>query len=264
MAFGKYIRTDKNGTKIYHDYTCRRCGGRGGADAWAYTGWTCYECGGSGQSRTPSVYKEYTPEYRAKLDAQAEKRRQKKMAQAQAEKAEKQAAWKQAWGFVNDRIYIVGLEDSFSKKDEIKAAGGRYNGCTGWYFSEPHDEFQTVEMTAEECLIEDAWAKLDWRSTIRETLEAKLPKKPGSEHIGTVGDKVNMELTLTRTRYFDTQFGTTWVYTFEDEAGNVLVWKTANYLEQEDGSKLRVKGTIKAHDEYNGVKQTVLTRCKIA
>ena len=43
-----YIRTDKNGTKIYHDYTCPRCGGAGGADQWIYTGWTCYECGGTG------------------------------------------------------------------------------------------------------------------------------------------------------------------------------------------------------------------------
>mgnify|MGYP003165815777 CR=1 FL=1 len=44
-----YIRTDKNGTKIYHDYTCPRCGGAGGADQWIYTGWTCYECGGTGR-----------------------------------------------------------------------------------------------------------------------------------------------------------------------------------------------------------------------
>ena len=27
-----YIRTDKNGTKIYHDWTCPRCGGAGYAD----------------------------------------------------------------------------------------------------------------------------------------------------------------------------------------------------------------------------------------
>ena len=24
-----YVRTDKNGTKIYHDWTCPRCGGAG-------------------------------------------------------------------------------------------------------------------------------------------------------------------------------------------------------------------------------------------
>lgn len=34
---------------IGHPIPCRRCNGRGGGDAWAYTGWTCYECG----ARTP-------------------------------------------------------------------------------------------------------------------------------------------------------------------------------------------------------------------
>ena len=26
---------------------CYRCGGRGGSEAWRYTGWTCYRCGGN-------------------------------------------------------------------------------------------------------------------------------------------------------------------------------------------------------------------------
>lgn len=259
----QYIRTDKNGTKIYHDYTCTRCGGHGGSEAWRYTGFTCYECGGSGRTDKPQVIKEYTPEYRAILNAQAAKRREKKMAQAQAEKAEKQAAWKQDKGFKNDRIYLVGIDNSFDRKDEIKAEGGRYNPYTGWYFSEPHDEFQTVEMTAEECLVEDAWGKLDWRNTISETLKAKLPQKPASEHIGQVGDKVDIEVTHTRTGYYDTQFGTTWVHNFQDAAGNILIWKTSACSGFEKDT-LRIKGTIKAHDEYNGIKQTVLTRCKIA
>ena len=262
----QYIGTDKNGTKIYHDYTCPRCGGRGGSEAWKATGWTCYECGGSGKVMTPEVIKVYTPEYRAILDARAAKRREKKMAQAQAEKAEKQAAWKQEKGFVADRIYLVGLEDSFCRKDEIKAAGGRYNEYTGWYFSEHHPEFQTVEMTAEELLYEDAWGKLDWVAawSIREKLKAKRPE-PASEHIGEIGSKVDIEVTHVRTRYYDTRFGTTWVHTFKDASGNVLVWKTScACLDIEDGGKARIKATIKDHDEYNGVKQTILTRCKIA
>ena len=53
-----YIRTDKNGTKIYHDYTCPRCGGAGGADQWIYTGWTCYECGGTGRVSNPQIIKD--------------------------------------------------------------------------------------------------------------------------------------------------------------------------------------------------------------
>mgnify|MGYP003307418617 CR=1 FL=1 len=72
------FKIDKNGTKYYHDYTCPRCGGAGGAQAWAYTGYTCYECGGSGRTSKVKIIKVYTPEYRAKLDEQREKRWQKK------------------------------------------------------------------------------------------------------------------------------------------------------------------------------------------
>lgn len=62
------IRVDKNGTKYYEGMVpCSRCGGAGGADAWAYTGWTCYKCGGSGKEH--GKWKEYTPEYEARLNA---------------------------------------------------------------------------------------------------------------------------------------------------------------------------------------------------
>lgn len=63
-----YLRTDKNGTKYYANYTCPRCGGAGGGNQWIYTGWTCYECGGTGERSTPVIEKEYTPEYAAKLE----------------------------------------------------------------------------------------------------------------------------------------------------------------------------------------------------
>lgn len=257
-----YVRTDKNGTKIYHDFTCDRCGGRGGSEAWKFTGWTCYKCGGSGRVMEPQIIKEYTPEYRAKLDAQAAKRREKKLAQAQAEKGAKQAEWKASKGFQNDRIHVVGIEDSFNLKNDIKAAGGRYNEYTGWYFSEPHEEFKTVEITAEEALIEDEWGKLDWRNTIRDAVKAKQPANP-SKHIGAVGDKLELEVTHIRTGGYDTQFGYTYVHSFKDADGNILVWKTAACSGFES-TTLRLKGTVKDHDEYNGVKQTILTRCKIA
>ena len=55
MAKIVYLRTDKNGTKYYANYTCPRCGGAGGSDKWAFTGWTCYECGGTGESSTPVI-----------------------------------------------------------------------------------------------------------------------------------------------------------------------------------------------------------------
>ena len=65
----QYIRTDRNGTKIFHDWTCPRCGGAGRSDNWWQTGFTCYACGGTGKRNTPKEVKEYTPEYAAKLEA---------------------------------------------------------------------------------------------------------------------------------------------------------------------------------------------------
>ena len=270
----QYVRTDKNGTKIYHDYTCDRCGGKGiffigvcnGVPVPSHVDeGVCFKCFGSGKMEKPEVIKEYTPEYRAILDARAAKRQEKKLAEAQAEKAAKQAEWKQSKGFVNDRIHVVGISNSFERKEEIKAAGGRFNEYVGWYFSEPHEEFKTVELTTEECLYENRFCGLDWVAAwkIREILKAKLPANP-SRHLGQVGGKIEVEATFKRTRWYDTQFGTTWIYTFEDNDGNCLVWKTSASIEPREGDKVRIKGTVKEHDEYNGVKQTVLTRCKIA
>lgn len=259
----QYIRTDKNGTKIYHDYTCSRCGGRGGSEAWIHTGWTCYDCGGTGRTDKPRIIKEYTPEYRAKLDAQAAKRREKAMAKAREENVALQAEWKASKGFVNDRIYVVGIKDSFDLKDSIKAAGGRYNEFPGWYFSEPHEEFKTIEISAEESLIENEYGRLEWRNDIRQTVEARMPANP-SEHIGSIGDKIALDAELIRISFYDHKFGTTWIYSFQDADENVLIWKTSSCQDIERGDKIRLRGTIKGHDEYNGVKQTVLTRCKIA
>ena len=46
----------------------------------------------------------------------------------------------------------------------------------------------------------------------------------------------------------------------EDDAGNqIKVWK---YL-GEKGEDVEIKGTVKEHDEFEGVKGTVLTRISI-
>lgn len=84
------IKVDRNGTKYFMvDRPCDRCGGAGGADAWAYTGYTCYKCGGTGQGGS-EIVKEYTPEYEAKLEA----RRQARAAKWEAEHAEEIAKQK--------------------------------------------------------------------------------------------------------------------------------------------------------------------------
>ena len=44
----------------------------------------------------------------------------------------------------------------------------------------------------------------------------------------------------------------------------MLVWKTNNHLDECINSCVySIKGTIKEHKEFNGIRQTILTRCKL-
>lgn len=93
-----------------------------------------------------------------------------------------------------------------------------------------------------------------------------------SEWIGTKGDKFEMELVFVKSIWFESQFGYSAFHFFKDENGNTFKWSSAKDLMVKEGSaerclaqgeKIKLKGSIKDHSEYNGVKQTVITRCKI-
>lgn len=274
-----YVRTDKNGTKIYHDYTCKRCGGQGGAEQWIYTGYTCYECGGTGRSTKPEIIKEYTKEYAAKLEAQRAKRAAKK----QQEVAPKnKAEWLANNGFTPDGFTCVFLGDTYAAKEQLKAAGAKYDACYGWHADHEVEGFYSMAVSVEELAELDAWGKYNYYEDreVWTALEARknttykqLIGATESNHYGNVGEKVQMELELVRVGFFDTFYGSQTVYTMKDAAGNLFVWKTTSCLERvengecvmiEKGDRFTLKGTIKEHSEYKGEKQTVLTRCRVA
>lgn len=100
------------------------------------------------------------------------------------------------------------------------------------------------------------------------------------EYFGNVGDKFELTLTFDKIFGFETMYGYQYIILFHDDENHVFKWSSANgnykvvydktanfggteYVEYEVGHKYLIKGTIKAHDEYKGVKQTVITRCKV-
>lgn len=92
----------------------------------------------------------------------------------------------------------------------------------------------------------------------------KQPKKEvqPSNYIGEIKDKVELELTLYNTVTLDGFYGISYIYLFKDKQGNIFKWVT-NTVVLEDDRTYTIKGTIKAHEEYKGTKQNVLTRCKV-
>lgn len=279
------IRIDRNGTKyIHHVFPCGRCGGSGYVP-FNYAQGICFDCHGSGWDE--EIIKEYTPEHEAKLKA----KRDAKRAQAEAERLEKLpeeiAKDNQRFfrfnGMDENGTTWIYLGDTFSIKDELRAQGAKFNYRMGWHSDHKIEGFPCFTLNAFEFCkkqklsicgkeIDGAFCECDW-----EILEEKIDQaqkalqndsdQPASQHVGSVGEKIEITATFTAEHSFKTHFNyhtiTNYIYTFTDESGNVFIWKTTAFICEKTGTKIKLKGTIKAHGEFRNIKQTELMRCKI-
>lgn len=82
-----------------------------------------------------------------------------------------------------------------------------------------------------------------------------------SDFIGSVGDRIERDVTLTFTYRFDGFYGTTWINQMVDTDGNQIVYKGNNRLGLQ-GDTFTIKGTVKEHDVYKKIKETVINRPK--
>ena len=102
---------------------------------------------------------------------------------------------------------------------------------------------------------------------------AKMTERQASEYVGQVGKRINIEIADTKLlTTVETMWGCTFVYKFTDINGNVLIWFASNRLGhwnndgawEDDEHVKTIRATVKEHSERDGVKQTILTRCKAA
>lgn len=83
-----------------------------------------------------------------------------------------------------------------------------------------------------------------------------------SNYLGSVGEKISVNFVFGReVACCETQFGLLHIYEFKDANGNTVVWKSGSGKNIPESGI--VSGTVKAHEEYNGVKQTIILRAKI-
>ena len=264
-----YVRTDKNGTEIYHDYTCDRCGGQGWAEAWAGTGLTCYKCSGSGKQSNPTVYKKYTPEYRAKLDA----RRKAKEAKAEIERIENMIRNSERINreFIDNKFFgqdaiAVYMGNTYEIKEELKLEGARFISGIGWYNAETKRDHIVIDILS--LLQADEYSIYSLKSydELESIIARLMPNKSTSTHQGEVGKRYTWELTVESVHSFSVEsysgYGTDTVYINKmiDSHDNVFIWKTGRPLR----GQVTITGTVKEHSEYKGIQQTVLTRCRVA
>ena len=293
----RLVRTDKNGTQHWVDDRCPKCGGTGYIQCYAYhDGGIRYQCGGYGYRQTS--WQAYTPEHQAKLD----ERRRLKAEQDKAKFEENIAEYRKELGLAENGLCYIVMAKTFGKTDELKAAGGRYNG-SWWYLDHPDADWDTEEYDPKGLLVMDYRKKeLKWDRDPDEKGTFKFVtddiwaarRKAGnlathSEFYGSVGDKVNLEVTLERTFSFDS---TDWMgravtkygYKMTDGDGHHFIWITESNQDQMlahlatgspvgvDSSRMKdvlhglrviLKGRVKGHQEREGLNETTLTRCSI-
>lgn len=84
-----------------------------------------------------------------------------------------------------------------------------------------------------------------------------------SEYVGQLGDKADVDVEICyKVSEWPGEWGATYLYKILDTDGNVYMWYSSRYFGDNPEWK-KIKGTIKSHQEYRGIKQTILTRCKV-
>jgi len=96
-------------------------------------------------------------------------------------------------------------------------------------------------------------------------LNARRHQNLERKHVGQVGERSDFtNLTVTKLRYFENEYGVRTLITFEDATGNILIWWASKQLDDvKEGDVVDIRGTVKAHGDYNGRPQTELQRVKI-
>lgn len=93
----------------------------------------------------------------------------------------------------------------------------------------------------------------------------RFEKEKNSIHFGEVGKREIFDLTVMKVIPTQSDFGAVYIHKFMDQKGNVATWFASGSAAYslEIGKTYTIKASVKKHDEYQGVKQTVLTRCAV-
>lgn len=81
-----------------------------------------------------------------------------------------------------------------------------------------------------------------------------------SQHFGEIGEVYEIILRVKGTSAIKTRYGEQIMNIMEDNFGNEFIWTTSRALEK--GKVYIMKGKVKAHALYHGIKQTILHYCR--
>lgn len=175
-----------------------------------------------------------TPPRNMTPDRRAELARIRDLAHEAMDRAQECLAWVLSDDFKGDSDYVTNLK-VIAASDHVGLGG------VGLLASAPQ-----------------TWARWQEKTLIKET--EKLP----SNWVGAVGDKLTFTATIKSIRHIPGDYGTKTLYTMRTEAGDIVKWFCSgrNDLGDQVGRQVTFKATVKAHDTFRDIKETLVTRAK--
>lgn len=106
-----------------------------------------------------------------------------------------------------------------------------------------------------------AMARAQERSLVKQRERAEIQ----NVYVGAIKERITVNVRVKAVRWLENDWGSTCLYTLIDDQNRVFKWfASRDALGEEVTEKFEtLTGTVKKHEEFNGQKSTVLTRCKI-
>lgn len=190
----------------------------------------------------------------------------------------RQKQWKEKFHFT-DTFYLPFGCNTYEIKDKLKGAGCHFWRGLGWYCADDNDVYESVlailpegaelvPFNFSDCFEWNEVSVYILKDEVEENIKRmrKQYKKAKvvdskSSYIGVEGERIrNIPVTIKTIRGFDSDYGYKYIYTFE-YGDDILVWFSSVRKDVQEGQQVVFSGTIKKLEEYNGVKQNVMTRC---
>ena len=165
---------------------------------------------------------------------------------------------KVALGFAEGYIYIYpnASEDNDFFLSNPEA---RYCRLWGWYSLAPIPNQNSVALSWD--LVGQSNGSLKPEAAVKAAIDSLIYPPSPSKHLGTIGQKLQLELTVTRNYPLNTQYGTTFVHYFKDSSDNTFIWKT-QAKNWPTGTTHRLTARIKDHITEKNEAITVLSYCQ--
>ena len=160
--------------------------------------------------------------------------------------------------------------NTYAAREWLKANGAKYHKEFNWFFPSdvevpaqfPND-LVPVRLYLDEIVSDKENEFIVFDKHFHQIIDSKRYPASSSEWVGEIGKTQEFILKYVNCFGFQSQFGYTHIYNFEDKDGNIVKTMTTRALDVEADTWYSITARVKSHDTYHNEKQTMINYVKI-